>query len=120
MINPAAITAFNCSSYYWIPAKALCNYIVEMFNLTELIIQDTRISLENLPRVFKACQQIVKLSFTVSKQNLKHYVDNAKDDDEDWIINGFHRVTHLKIFTCLFLSRRSDIEPWIPTLRVLT
>jgi len=91
-----------------------------MGNLTELSIQDTRISLQYLPCVFEACQQIVKLGFSLSKQSLKQYIDNGEESKADLMTNGFRRVTQLKIFTCLALSRNNDIEPWLPTLRVLT
>lgn len=120
MINPSVITVFDCSSCYWIPAQALCTYIVRMGNLTELAIQDTRVSLQNLPRVFEACQRIVKLGLSLSKQSLKQYIDIGEDSMADLMTNGFHRVTHLKVLTCLAPSRRNDVEPWLPTLRVLT
>lgn len=120
MINSSLITVFDCSSCYWIPAKDLCAYISKMDTLTELSIQDTRISLENLPLVFETCQQIVKLGFTLAEKSLEQYRGNTMDEkDLERMEEGFGKLTHLKIFTCMGSTVRHFSEPWLATLRVL-
>lgn len=120
MMNLSSVTVFDCSSCYWIPAQALCSNIVEMPNLTELKIQDTKISLDNLPRLFKACKKIVKLSLSLAEKNLDQYLNNkVADESLGWMENGFARVTHLEIFTCMAPSALDCFEPWLATLEVL-
>lgn len=120
-INHSFVTVFDCSSLYWFPAQDLCSYIMEMPNLTELKIQDTKISLENLPLLFKSCKQIVKLSLSLAEKNLDEYLDNTIDRESLVLMKeGFARVIHLEIFTCMVLSDRNCFESWLATLQVLS
>jgi len=69
-----------------------------MTNLQELSIQDTQISLGHLPRIFEACQKIVKFNFTLEDTNLEQFKKDISGK-VDWMKQGFGRLTHLKIFT---------------------
>lgn len=122
-INPLMITAFDCSSCYWIPTAALSVAIVKLVNLQELGVQDTQIGLENLPRVFSKCKQIVKLSLSLKEKNLDQYQEDVGNMDKaslDLMKDGFARVTHLKIFPFMTLKVGNSMEPWLATLGMLT
>ena len=123
MINPSLVTVFDCSSCYWIPAKALCSYIVKMENLKELSVHDTKVSLEKLPLLFGACQQITKFSFSLEEKNLNQYFNNMMDEKTlDQMKKGFARLIHLTIVTCMAprLNYWYCVQPWIATLEVLS
>jgi len=119
-ITPSLISVLDVSHCYWLPADVLVQSIVEMINLQELSIQDTKISLANLPQVFEACQKIVKFSFSLTEKNLDQYQKGVMNEVSlDWMKKGFAKVTHLKIFTFITLSAEYTVEPWLVTLGVL-
>jgi len=121
-INPSLISMFDASSCYWLTASVLCHSIKQMDNLEELSIHDTKISLSNLPELFEACQKIVKFSLTLSEKNLDHYERVMEKKSLDWIKQGFRRITHLKIISCVALNDDEFYylhQPWIVALGVL-
>ena len=63
-----------------------------MHNLEELSIHDTKLSLAHLPRVFRTCIKVKKLSLNLYESNLDAY-----QEDVDCFYRGFGRLTHLKI-----------------------
>ena len=119
-INPLLITTFDASSCYWLPAQVLCQSLKQMVNVEELNIQDTEISLVHLPRVFRCCKKLVKLSFTLAEKTLDQYHESVMGTVSfNWMRNGFQRLTHLKVFT-FALSNKYCCESWMVTLGVLT
>ncbi len=95
-----------------------------MDNLEELSIQDTKILLSNLPELFEACKKIVKFSLTLSEKNLDPYEEGVLMEKKslDWIKQGFRRITHLKIISCVALNDDEFYylhQPWIVALGVL-
>ena len=111
--SPLSLTSFDTSHGYWIPAKTLANAVVQMHNLEELSCQDTKLSLVHLLQIFKTCKKILKLSFTLLETNLDAYHEVPES-----FLEGFCRVTHLKIFTI----NQSDIiavDSWRVTLVIL-
>ena len=117
------ITVFDCSSCYWIPAADLLQSIVQLENLQELSVQDTKIGLENLPQIFAKCQQISKLGVSLAEKNLEEYlkdVFNMKKESLALMKDGFAKVTHLKIFPFMTLKAGNSMEPWLATIGVLS
>jgi len=108
------ITIFDASHCYWLPAvEVLRHTFVQLNNLRELNIQDTKFGLTHFPVIFKSCQKIVRLSFTLTEKILDRYKRN------DTIMSqGFGRLTELKIFA-YSLDETSCIEFWIVVLAVL-
>lgn len=118
-INPLTITSLDASSCYWLPAKLLCDCISKMSNLEELCIEDTKLSLIHLPRIFGACRKILKLSFTIIERNLRHVKKGVIGKPaRKWIKNGFNKLTHLKIFP-YDLNENVYLEWWHVTLQIL-
>ena len=92
--SPLSLTSFDTSHVYWIPAKTLANAVVQMHNLEELSCQDTKLSLVHLLQIFKTCTKILKLSFSL----LETVLDAFQEVPESFL-DGFGRLTHLKILT---------------------
>jgi len=113
---------FDASSCYWLPASVLCPSIKQMSNLEELFVQDTKISLSHLPELFAACQKIVKFGLTLSENNLNQYEEGViVKESLDGIKQGFARITHLKIASCVPFNRDMyyHLQPWLLALGVL-
>jgi len=92
-----------------------------MNNLEELRIQDTKVALHHLPRVFEACPKIVKLSFTLLVRNtldLYYRTHDMERTSTDNMKKGFRKLTHLKIFT-FNLSDKYLSDFWPATFGVL-
>jgi len=76
-----------------------------MPNLEELYIQDTRMSLKKMPKVFEACQKIVKLSLTLKEANLDEFQKGVMEKSSlKWMKRGFRKITHLKLFPFIIQS----------------
>lgn len=121
-INPSLITAFDASSCYWLPASVLCNSIKQMDNLVDLQVHDTKMSLTNLPELFEACQKIVKFSLTLSEKNMDRFERGVKERKSlEWIKQGFRRITHLQIFSCVALNddKFYHLQPWLGAFGLL-
>jgi len=110
--SPLSLTIFDACHGYWIPASTLSNALVQMHNLEELIIHDTKLSLAHLLGIFKTCKKIVKLSFSLLEANL-----DAHQKDGDSFSLGFGRITHLKY--TVNQSELYSIDSWPVTLGVL-
>jgi len=93
------LNTFDASHCFWLPAQVLLETVSEMPNLKELIIHDTQISLANLPQIFKSCPKLTKLSFTLAEKNLDEFTKAKMKEDFGWLLKGFERLTHLKLFT---------------------
>lgn len=114
-ISAKAITVIDVSHCYWLPAvKTLRNSIIKLVNLKELNIQGTQLILSHLPPIFKSCLKIQKLSFTL----LEKHLDRYKDGKDAMMIQGFGKLSHLKIFTFTLDAKRS-IQSWLVILGVL-
>jgi len=117
---PSKITRLNISHLYWIPAEDLVNVVKKMTNLQELNIEDTKICLADMPTIFKSCNKIFNLSFTLAEANLNPFQDGVmKEDSLDLLKKGFSRVKHLKIFTFAQLNGDPNFESWLVTLETL-
>ncbi len=61
-----------------------------MTNLVELDIYDTKVSLVHLPKLFKGCQQLLKLSFNLAEKSLDNFKENvmAKESQstDSWFV----------------------------------
>ena len=117
-IDPSLIHYFDASNCYWLQAEDLCRYIHQFANLEELYIQDTKIRLRHLPQIFKACQKITKLAFTLAEKNLNKYQEGFTEKNTmAWMTLGFGRITHLKIFS--FALDGTYDKSWLVILGVL-
>ena len=118
-IDSSLVCHFDASHVYWIQAEDLCRYIHQFSNLEELHIQDTQIRLGHLPETFQACKKITKLSFTLSEKNLDDYEECFTENDTlQWMMQGFSRITHLKIYSFALEGTYYD-ESWLVILGVL-
>ena len=50
-----------------------------MENLEELRIYDTKLSLMDLPNIFKACPKLTKLSFSLAERNMDRYQEGVME-----------------------------------------
>lgn len=118
-INHIAVAVFDASNCYWLSEELLLKTVIQMSNLKELYVHNTNISLVNLPVVFKACGKLVRLSFSLVKSSLDVYENSTGGESLEWMLLGFQRLTHLKIFTINFSIFDYLHETWLATLRVL-
>ncbi len=111
----------DVSHCYWLKAKVLLSCIIKMPNLEELYIQDTRMSLKKMPKVFEACQKIVKLSLTLKEANLDEFKKGVMEKSSvKWMKRGFRKITHLKLFPFIVSSPcKYDPKVWQVALGVL-
>jgi len=90
-----------------------------MTNLQELFVEDTQVSLSHFPKIFEACQKIVKLSLTLDEKS-KTNEELIEKASLDVLKRGFAKLTYLKLF-----NFTSDVEgdysnePWLRPLQVL-
>ena len=105
-ISPSSITVCDVSHCYWLKAKVLLRCITKMPNLEELDIQDTRMSLKKMPKVFEACQKIAKLSLTLKEANLDEFKKGIIEKSSlKWMKKGFKKITHLQCWERHFYFR---------------
>lgn len=97
-----------------------------MENLEELRIYDTKISLLDLPNIFKACPKLTKLSFSLAEKNMDRYQEGVMEKSAlDLLTAGFSRLTHLKMFVLLtgtyheLNDECSVLNIWLNALGVL-
>ena len=94
-----------------------------MPNLEELYIQDTKISLRKMPKVFAACQKIVKLSMTIMEDNLDKFQKGVMEEATlKCLKNGFQKITHLKLFVLVAPNEGkyfTSAKSWLMPLGVL-
>jgi len=98
-----------------------------MINLEELLMDDTKVSLSHFPKIFEACQKVVKLSFTLNGKSLKEEL--MEKASLDLLKKGFNKLTYLKMFNFTTdeeaVSRYETInvehpyESWLRILQVL-
>ena len=124
--SAASIRVFDANHIYWLSSEILCDCMVQMENLEELRIYDTRISLLDLPNIFKACPKLTKLSFSVAERNMDRYQEGVMEKSSlDLLTAGFSRLTHLKMYVILtgFYYYSDDQfsigDIWLITLEVL-
>ena len=99
-MNPSTIIVCDVSHCYWLRARTLTKCIIQMPNLEELYIHDTKMTLKKMPKIFQACQKIVKLSLTLKEDNLKQFQESVIGKEPmKWMKKGFAKITHLKLFT---------------------
>jgi len=92
-----------------------------MPNLEELHIEDTRMSLKKMPKVFEACQKIKKLSLTLTEDNLDEFKKDVMEKSSlKWMKKGFKQITHLKLFTFVVPSGiKTNSKAWLAPITVL-
>ena len=111
-ISPLSIVTFDASHTYWLPPEVLLHSIVQMTNLEELCLHDTRISLNHLPKIFENCNKLVKLTFTLHQKTLKE--DEMDKKSLKQLPNGLAKLTHLKIsYFALDDGNPRSIESWL-------
>jgi hypothetical protein len=111
-ISPLAVTTFDASHCFWLPADALFEAIKHMSNLEELFIHDTKISLTHILRIFESCEKIRKLSFSLVETNLDIFEKSIIGKKSLQSIKfGFGRLTHLKIFPMSMNDSPIDFWP---------
>lgn len=91
--------------------------------MEELYIQDTKMSLTKMPKVFAACQRIVKLSITLMEDNLDKFQKGVMEEATLKILkNGFRKITHLKLFAFVVPNEGQmygSTKSWLVLLGVL-
>jgi len=115
------LISFDASHCFWLPEHVLLETVSEMPNLKQLNIHDTKITLAHLPTIFKSCPKLNKLSFTLAEENLDKLTKSEMgEEDFGWLLKGFKRLTHLKLFTINFSEDEIYCYPsWPVTFRVL-
>jgi len=119
-ICPDSITKFNANHSYWLPGQWLCDNILQLKNLTDLSIKDTKISLPQLARVLEvAHQKITKLdfSYTHEKCSLKALAEHPLS--ATLVIEAFKRLRHLKITTSVLDAEDYVNDPWVFIVKML-
>ena len=100
--SAASIRVFDANHIYWLSPEILCGCIVQMENLEELRIYDTKISLLDLPNIFRSCPILTKLSFSLAERNMDRYQEGVMEKSSlALLIAGFARLTELKMFVIL-------------------
>jgi len=113
------LTSFNASNCSWLSIESLLETLSKMPNLEQLIIHDTKITLAHLPTIFKSCPKLNKLSFKLAEENLDKFTESEMgEEDFSWLMKGFKRLTHLKLFT-YNLSDNISSTSWPVTFGVL-
>jgi len=98
-----------------------------MTNLEELSVDDTKVSLSHFPKIFEACQSLVKLSFTMNEKSLNE--EQLEKTSLDLLKCGFAKLTYLKIFNFTTdeeatsryetMDVEHPFESWLRILQVL-
>lgn len=118
-ITSTSVAVFDASHCFWLPPDLLVDGVTLMSNLEELYIHDTKFSLKHLPRVFKACGKLLKLSFSLVETTLDEYREDVMGKvPYEWMLLGFAHLTHLKVFT-LNMSDTCLVSSWLVTFGVL-
>ena len=113
------LISFDASHCFWLPEQVLLETVSEMPNLKQLNIHDTKIPLAHLPTIFKSCPKLNKLSFKLAEENLDKFTESEMgEEDFGWLLKGFKRLTHLKLFT-YNLSDNISSTSWPVTFGVL-
>ncbi len=111
---------FDASHCYWLSADFLINTVTKMTNLVELGINDTKVSLVHLPKLFESCQKLFKLSFNLAEKSLDTFKENVMaKESRDWLMGGFKRLRYLKIFTLGLSDFHQCTDSWLVVLGVL-
>jgi len=106
------LISFDASHCFWLSAEVLLETVSRMPSLKELKIHDTKITLAHLPKIFKSCQKLVKLSFTLAEENLDKFNESQMgEEDFGLLLKGFKRLTHLKLFTFDFIPDQDHLWP---------
>ena len=117
-INPKSITTFDASHTYWLPPEVLLHSIVQMTNLEELCVHDTKISISHLSKIFENCPKLAKLTFTLQETVIE---DKIEKESLNRLRNGFAKLTQLKIFNFSpdYIENVRSFEPWLNLFQVL-
>ncbi len=94
---------------------------IKLPNLEELDIQDTRISLKKMPKVFEACQKIVKLSLTLKEDNLDEFKKGVMEKESlKWLKKGFRKLIKLELFVIIDPNGKlCSTKSWLVPIGVL-
>jgi len=92
-----------------------------MENLEELSIKGTKVSLPHLARIFELCPKITKLDFTCHELKWEEIqkIVVEKNHSIDYIIQGFKKLTSLKVSTTILDARDYLNDPWLIIIRML-
>ena len=123
-INANTVTSFNVNHLYWLPGQLLADAIIQMKQLKELSVNDTKVSLPILAKILNTCLEVTKLDFSFRFEgdwkNLQDY--GVKKVILDSMAQNFKRITCLKVSTCVLDARdykQYNHDPWIPILLFL-
>ena len=126
-ISPEQITSFDVSHCYWISPEILLNAISLMSQLNELSIQDTRLNLVHLSKIFETCDHITKIGIslvepTQHKKNINHwknlefYLGGEFSTTLETLSKSFGKLKSLKI---LAFNSTYYINNWLVILQLL-
>jgi len=92
-----------------------------MKNLEELSIKETKVSLPHLARVLEHCPKITKLDFTFYEKKWEEIQDAVMKEPYsiNFIIQGFKKITCLKMSTRFLEARDYLNDPWVIIIRLL-
>jgi len=93
-----------------------------MENLEELSIKGTKISLPHLARIFELCPKITQLDFTCYEIKWEDIQKAVMEQNHsiDSIIQGFKKLTSLKVSTSILDARDYLNDPWLIITRMLS
>ena len=113
----------DVSHCYWLPASSILEAFTAMWNLEELYVHDTELSLIHLPQVFHFCKKLSHLSVSFSFKSWDQFCMSMEEDIQD-ITNGealislqrgFGRLKHVKMTG----MNATYCESWLVVLRIL-
>ena len=89
--------------------------------LEELSIKETKVSFPDLARVLEHCPKITKLDFTFYETKWEEIRDAVMKEPHsiDSIIQGFKKLTCLKMSTRFLDARDYVNDPWVILIRLL-
>ena len=118
-IFPELITSFDLSHCYWIPAGILLNAISSMSKLETLSMQDTKLNLVDLSKIFERCDCITKLGVSLVEENWNEFELSLASDLSttlQTLSKGFGKLKSLKI---LAFNAAYYIDSWLFILPLL-
>jgi hypothetical protein len=114
-----ALKNFNVSHCYWLPADMLIEAIITMNQLEELVVYDTQVTLIHLPRIFKSCPVVERISISITHETWDQFqldVTRLYDGEAlEFLKRKFEQLTHLKLIGMDATSCRF----WLLALRIL-
>ena len=118
-IFPELITSFDLSHCYWISAEILLNAISSMNQLETLSIEDTRLNLVHISKIFESCHHITTIGISLVEENWNNFELSLGSDLSttlETLSKGFEKLKSLKI---LAFNAAYYIDSWLVILPLL-